>query len=85
MNTDTSTSIVFYYSFALLFVSLIFFPKDFEMPNTLNLILAMSLGLMGSLGHFFMSKAAKNAAIVGIGNAVISGASVASGGIGQGT
>ncbi len=61
MNTDTSTSIVFYYSFALLFVSLIFFPKDFEMPNTLNLILAMSLGLMGSLGHFFMSKAAKNA------------------------
>jgi len=61
MNTETSTSIVFYYSFALLFTSIIFFPSDFIIPDAFNLILAMSLGIMGSLGHFFMSQAAKNA------------------------
>ena len=31
------------------------------MPDTLNLFLAFSLGVMGSLGHLFMSQAAKNA------------------------
>ncbi len=61
MNTESSTSIVFYYSFALLFTSIIFFPKDFIMPNTFNIILAFSLGIMGSLAHFFMSQAAKYA------------------------
>jgi len=61
MNTESSTSIVFYYSFALLFTSLIFFPSDFIIPDTLNLILALSLGIMGSMGHFFMSQAARHA------------------------
>ncbi len=61
MNTETSTSIVFYYSFALLFTSIIFFPSNFVIPDTFNLILALSLGIMGSLGHYFMSQAAKNA------------------------
>jgi len=61
MNTESSVSIVFYYSFALLFTSIIFFPHNFIIPDTLNLILAMSLGIMGSAGHFFMSKAAKYA------------------------
>ena len=61
MNTESSVSIVFYYSFALLFTSIIFFLHNFIIPDTLNLILAMSLGIMGSAGHFFMSKAAKYA------------------------
>jgi drug/metabolite transporter (DMT)-like permease len=61
MNTESSTSIVFYYSFALLFTSIIFSPSDFIIPDTFNLILALSLGIMGSLGHYFMSQAAKNA------------------------
>ena len=61
MNTESSTSIVFYYSFALLFTSVIFFPSNFIIPDTFNLILALSLGIMGSLGHYFMSQAAKNA------------------------
>ena len=61
MNTESSTSIVFYYSFALLITSLIFFPSDFIIPDTFNLILALSLGIMGSIGHFFMSQAARHA------------------------
>ena len=61
MNTEFSTSIVFYYSFALLFTSLIFFPSDFIIPDTFNLILALSLGIMGSMGHYFMSQAARHA------------------------
>ena len=61
MNTETSTSIVFYYSFALLFTSIIFFPSDFIIPDIFNLTLALSLGIMGSLGHYFMSQAAKHA------------------------
>ena len=61
MSTDSSVAIIFYYSFALLITSLIFFPKDFIMPNLIQLIFAMSLGVMGSIGHFFMSQAAKNA------------------------
>ena len=31
------------------------------MPNFVQLVFAMSLGIMGSFGHFFMSQAAKNA------------------------
>ncbi|MDC0216864.1 DMT family transporter [Pelagibacteraceae bacterium] len=61
MNTESSTSIVFYYSFALLLTSLIFFPSDFVIPDTFNLILALSLGIMGSIGHYFMSQAARHA------------------------
>ena len=61
MNTESSTSIVFYYSFALLFTSIIFFPSGFIIPDIFNLTLALSLGIMGSLGHYFMSQAAKNA------------------------
>ena len=61
MKTDTSTSIVFYYSFALLITSIIFFPNDFIFPKNLDLFLALSLGIMGSVGHYFMSLAAKNA------------------------
>ena len=61
MNTETSTSIVFYYSFALLFTSIIFFPSDFIIPDAFNLTLALSLGVMGSFGHYFMSQAARHA------------------------
>ena len=61
MNTESSVSIVFYYSIALLLTSIIFFPIDFVLPDTFNLICAMSLGIMGSAGHFFMSQAAKHA------------------------
>jgi drug/metabolite transporter (DMT)-like permease len=61
MNTESSTSIVFYYSFALLFTSLIFFPPDFVIPDAFNLVLALSLGIMGSIGHYFMSQAARHA------------------------
>ena len=61
MNTESSVSIVFYYSVALLFTSIIFFPNNFLIPDTFNLICAMSLGVMGSAGHFFMSQAAKYA------------------------
>ena len=61
MNTESSVSIVFYYSVALLLTSIIFFPNNFIIPDTFNLICAMSLGIMGSAGHFFMSQAAKHA------------------------
>jgi len=61
MSTDSSVAIIFYYSFALLVTSLIFFPKNFIMPSTGQIIIASSLGVMGSLGHLFMSQAAKYA------------------------
>ena len=61
MSTDSSISIVFYYSFALLFTSIVFFPVDFIFPTNVNWLLALSLGLMGSAGHYFMSLAAKHA------------------------
>jgi len=64
MNTDSSITIIFYYSLALLITSLVFFPKDFVMPDLLQLLQLMSLGIMGSLGHYFMSQAAKNAEVV---------------------
>ena len=59
MSTESSVSIVFYYSIALLFTSIIFFPNNFIFPDLFDLTIAMSLGVMGSIGHFFMSKAAK--------------------------
>ena len=64
MSTESSVAIIFYYSFALLVTSLIFFPIDFIIPSILNLIPLMVLGIMGSLGHYFMSQAAKSAEVV---------------------
>jgi drug/metabolite transporter (DMT)-like permease len=64
MNTESSVAIIFYYSLALLITSLFFFPKDFALPNYFQLMLLMSLGIMGSLGHYFMSQAAKFADVV---------------------
>ena len=64
MNTDSSIAIIFYYSLALIITSIVFFPSDFAMPNIVQLIPLMSLGVMGSLGHYFMSQAAKNAEVV---------------------
>ena len=64
MSTESSVAIIFYYSFALLVTSLIFFPIDFIIPSILNLIPLMALGIMGSLGHYFMSQAAKSAEVV---------------------
>ncbi|PPR42547.1 MAG: Riboflavin transporter [Alphaproteobacteria bacterium MarineAlpha5_Bin11] len=61
MKTDSSISIIFYYSLALLITTIIFFPSDFEFPTYINLIPLFSLGVMGSLGHYFMSQAAKRA------------------------
>ncbi len=61
MSTDSSVAIIFYYSFALLITSLIFFPDDFIMPKNSQLIFIISLGIMGSFGHLFMSQAAKYA------------------------
>jgi len=64
MNTDSSIAIIFYYSLALFITSIIFLPNDFVIPSISQLIPLMSLGVMGSLGHYFMSQAAKNAEIV---------------------
>ena len=64
MSTESSVSIIFYYSVALLITSLVFFPNDFIMPSAFNLIPLMGLGIMGSLGHYFLSQAAKSAEVV---------------------
>ena len=64
MSTESSVAIIFYYSLALLITSLIFFPNNFIMPSLFNLIPLMGLGVMGSLGHYFMSQAAKSAEVV---------------------
>ena len=64
MSTESSVSIIFYYSLALLITSLVFFPNDFIMPSAFNLIPLMGLGIMGSLGHYFLSQAAKSAEVV---------------------
>ena len=61
MKTDSSISIVFYYSLALLITTIIFFPNDFKFPTFINLVPLFSLGVMGSLGHYFISQAAKRA------------------------
>ena len=61
MSTDSSVAIIFYYSFALLITSLVFFPTDFIMPSFGQIVIVSSLGIMGSLGHLFMSQAAKYA------------------------
>ena len=61
MKTDSSISIIFYYSLALLTTAILFFPSDFKIPNSIELIFLLSLGVMGSLGHYFLSQAAKRA------------------------
>ena len=61
MSTDSSISIIFYYSLALFFVSLFFWPSDFSIPSFIDLIPLMGLGVFGSLGHYFLSQAGKNA------------------------
>ena len=64
MNTESSVAIIFYYSLALFVTSLFFFPKDFVLPSLVQFIFLMSLGIVGSLGHFFLSQAAKFADVV---------------------
>jgi len=64
MKTDSSISIIFYYSLALLITTLIFFPSNFIIPDFIDFIFLFSLGIMGSLGHYFISQAAKNADVV---------------------
>jgi len=64
MRTESSVAIIFYYSLTLLITSLVFFPTDFLMPSFPQLILLLNLGIMGSLGHFFISQAAKYADVV---------------------
>ena len=64
MSTESSVAIIFYYSLALLITSLVFFPDNFLIPSVFNLIPLMGLGVMGSLGHYFMAQAAKSAEVV---------------------
>ena len=64
MKTDTSVSIIFYYSVALVITTVIFFPSNFKYPPLIHLIPLFSLGVMGSLGHYFISQAAKRAETV---------------------
>ena len=64
MSTESSIAIIFYYSFALLITSLIFFPNHFVIPSSFHLIPLMALGVMGSLGHYFIAQAAKSAEVV---------------------
>ena len=64
MSTESSVAIIFYYSFALLITTLIFFPSNFVIPTFFDLIPLMFLGLMGSLGHYFLALASKNAEVM---------------------
>ena len=68
MNTESSVAIIFYYSVALFITSLVALfitsLKEFVLPNFPQLMLLISLGIMGSLGHYFMSQAAKFADVV---------------------
>jgi len=64
MSTESSVAIIFYYSIALLLTSLIFFPKDFIMPNSSEIFPLFLTGIIGSLGHYFLSLAAKNAEVI---------------------
>ena len=61
MKTDSSVSIIFYYSLALVITTIIFFPSDFKFPPMIHLLPLFSLGVMGSFGHYFISQAAKHA------------------------
>ena len=63
MTTESSIAIIFYYSVALLITSLVFFPSNYIMPTLLELIPLSLIGVIGSLGHYFLSLAAKNAEV----------------------
>ena len=63
MTTESSISIIFYYSLALLITSIIFFPSDFIMPNFIEFFPLFLTGVVGSIGHYFLSLAAKNAEV----------------------
>ena len=64
MSTESSITIIFFYSLALLFTSLIFFPSNFIVPNLSEIIFLSLTGVVGSLGHYFLSQAAKNAEVI---------------------
>ena len=63
MTTESSISIIFYYSLALLITSIIFFPSDFILPNLIEFFPLFLTGVIGSIGHYFLSLAAKNAEV----------------------
>ena len=64
MSTESSVSIIFYYSWALFLTSLFFFPSNFVIPSFFELLILLSTGVIGSIGHYFLSQAAKNAEVV---------------------
>jgi len=64
MTTESSVAIIFYYSLALLFTTLFFFPANFILPSRIELIPLIGLGIFGSLGHYLLSQAAKNAEVM---------------------
>ena len=64
MSTESSVSIIFYFSSALLLTSLIFFPSNYIVPNYIELVPLFLTGVVGSVGHYFLSLAAKNAEVV---------------------
>ena len=63
MSTESSIAIIFYYSLALLVTSIFFFPSYFVMPNIIEFIPLFLTGVIGSMGHYFLSLAAKNAEV----------------------
>tara|TARA_Y100001970_G_C14205931_1_gene843994 strand:- start:689 stop:1555 length:867 start_codon:yes stop_codon:yes gene_type:complete len=64
MTTESSTSIVFFYSLALLLASFLFFPSNFVMPKMIEFIPLFITGIIGSIGHYFLSQAGKNAEVI---------------------
>ena len=63
METESSITVIFYYSIALFITSLFFIPKNFIIPNYFDLSALFFLGILGSIGHFFLSQAAKFAEV----------------------
>ena len=64
MTTESSVAIIFYYSIALFFTSMCFFPDNFILPSKIELVPLIGLGIFGSLGHYLLSQAAKNAEVM---------------------
>ena len=64
LTTESSTSIIFFYSFALLLTSFLFFPPNFIMPSMIEFIPLFMTGIIGSIGHYFLSQAGKNAEVI---------------------
>ena len=63
MDTESSVTIIFYYSLALLFTSIFFVPNNFIMPNLAHATTLFSLGVFGTLGHYLLSQSAKLAEV----------------------